>query len=70
VNDRSAEIRERLERLEEELRELEYEALARRAADPEGEDAAAAREAERRYARARRALVRAIAALGGGGDDE
>lgn len=65
MSDREEVIRERLEGIAEDLRELEYESLARRAADPEGDDAAEAREAERRAAKARRAVVRAIGALGG-----
>lgn len=63
MNDREEGIRSRLESIEEDLRDLEYSALSRRAADPDGEDAAAARAEERRLARARRAVARAIAAL-------
>lgn len=70
MSDRSESIRERLGALEEELRDLEYEALAARAADPEAVDAAERRESERKYARARRAVIRAIAALRDGEDDE
>ncbi|MFM7224076.1 MAG: hypothetical protein ACKOBG_07120 [Actinomycetota bacterium] len=68
MSDREDLVRARLESIEEELRDLEYSALARRAADPEGEDAAAARAEERRLARARRAVARAVAALGGTGE--
>lgn len=65
MNEREELIRERLEAVAEELREIEYESLARRAADPEGADAPSARESERRAAKARRAVLRAVAALGG-----
>lgn len=65
MNEREERIRERLETIAEDLRELEYESLARRAADPEGADAPSARESERRAAKARRAVLRAVSALGG-----
>ena len=70
MSDRTDAIRERLIAVEEELRDLEYEALARRAADPEGSDAADTRSEERRLARARRAVERAIAALRTDGDTD
>jgi hypothetical protein len=61
-------LAERLAAIEEELRDLAYERLADQARDPDGDAAAAAKEAERRLNQARRAVARAVAALGGGPD--
>jgi hypothetical protein len=59
-------IVERLRSIEEELRDLAYERL--RAASEDGNDAALADE--KRVLQARRAVERAIAALGGAAADD
>lgn len=57
-------IAERLEAVEEELRDLAYERLSAAASgEPEAEEVQAARADEKRLLQARRAVARAIAAL-------
>jgi hypothetical protein len=61
ADERVAEVRARLEAIAEELADLSLEALGRA-----GDGDAGGLEDERRVSRARRAVVRAIAALDGG----
>lgn len=61
ADERLAEVRARLEGIAEELADLSLEALGRA-----GDGDAGGLEDERRVSRARRAVVRAIAALDGG----
>jgi hypothetical protein len=66
VDDRLAELAERLAAIEEELRDLAYDRLAEAAHD--GDPTAAADE--QRLLRARRAVARAVEALRPGARDE
>jgi len=56
-------IAERLEAIEEELRDLAYERLSDAAASPESDEAVAAVAEEKRILQARRAIAKAIQAL-------
>jgi len=58
-------IVERLTVIEEELRDLAFDELTSVARDPDSDDALAARKAEKRLLQARRAVAKAIGALGG-----
>ena len=63
ADDRYEHIAERLAAIEEELRDLAYDRLRDRAADPESEEGKAADADERRLEQARRAVAKAIGAL-------
>ena len=63
TDDRYEHITERLAAIEEELRDLAYDRLRDRAADPESEAGKAADADEKRLEQARRAIARAIGAL-------
>ena len=59
-------IVERLNAIEEELRDLAFDELTSVARDPDSDEALAARTEEKRLLQARRAVAKAIDALGGG----
>jgi hypothetical protein len=61
--DRYEGIAERLEAIQEELRDLAYDRLRDRARDPDGEAGQAANKDEKRLEQARRAVAKAINAL-------
>ena len=63
MDDRYEHIAERLAAIEEELRDLAYDRLRDRAADPDSEAGKAADADEKRLEQARRAVARAIGAL-------
>jgi hypothetical protein len=63
VDDRYEHIAERLAAIEEELRDLAYDRLRDRAADPDSDAGKAADADEKRLEQARRAVARAIGAL-------
>ena len=63
ADDRYEHIAERLAAIEEELRDLAYDRLRDRAADPESEEGKVADADERRLEQARRAVAKAIGAL-------
>ncbi|HEX5613714.1 MAG TPA: hypothetical protein VFZ83_01040 [Acidimicrobiia bacterium] len=58
-------ILERLTAIEEELRDLALDVLTSAVRDPDSDDALAARTEEKRLLQARRAVAKAIGALGG-----
>lgn len=58
-------IVERLAVIEEELRDLAYDQLASAVGDPGSDESQAARREEKRLLQARRAVAKAITALGG-----
>ncbi|MDZ4825805.1 MAG: hypothetical protein SGJ13_04980 [Actinomycetota bacterium] len=58
-------IAERLASIEEELRDLAYERLAEAARAPDSDEGIAAAAEEKRVLQARRAIAKAIGALGG-----
>ena len=62
-DDRYGHIAERLAAIEEELRDLAYDRLRDRAADPDSEEGKAANADEKRLEQARRAVAKAIGAL-------
>ena len=62
-DDRYVNIAERLAAIEEELRDLAYDRLRDRAADPDSEEGKAANADEKRLEQARRAVAKAIGAL-------
>jgi hypothetical protein len=61
--DRYEGIAERLEAIQEELRDLAYDRLRDRARDPDSEAGQAANKDEKRLEQARRAVAKAITAL-------
>jgi len=63
TDDRYEHIAQRLTAIEEELRDLAYDRLRDRAADPESEEGRAADADEKRLEQARRAVAKAIGAL-------
>ena len=63
ADDRYEHIAERLAAIEEELRDLAYNRLRDRAADPESAEGKAADADEKRLEQARRAVAKAIGAL-------
>jgi hypothetical protein len=63
ADDRYEHIAQRLAAIEEELRDLAYDRLRDRAADPESEEGKAADADEKRLEQARRAVAKAIGAL-------
>jgi len=63
TDDRYEHITERLAAIEEELRDLAYDRLRDRAADPESEAGKAADADEKRLEQARRAVAKAIGVL-------
>jgi hypothetical protein len=63
TDDRYEHIAQRLAAIEEELRDLAYDRLRDRAADPESEEGKAADADEKRLEQARRAVAKAIGAL-------
>jgi len=63
MDDRYEHIAERLAAIEEELRDLAYDRLRDRAADPDSDAGKAADADEKRLEQARRAVARAIGAL-------
>jgi hypothetical protein len=63
-DDRYEHIAERLAAIEEELRDLAYDRLRERARDPDSEEGKAADAEEKRLEQARRAIAKAIVALG------
>jgi len=63
TDDRYEHIAQRLTAIEEELRDLAYDRLRDRAADPESEEGKAADADEKRLEQARRAVAKAIGAL-------
>lgn len=69
MTDRSGELVEQLRAIEEALRDLAYDRL-RDAADGDADAAADAAADEKRVLQARRAVERAIRALGGAPDDD
>ena len=62
-DDRYAGITERLEVIEEELRDLAYDRLRDRARDPDSDEGKAANKDEKRLEQARQAVAKAIGAL-------
>jgi hypothetical protein len=63
MDDRYEHIAERLAAIEEELRDLAYDRLRDRAADPDSHAGKAADADEKRLEQARRAVAKAIGAL-------
>jgi hypothetical protein len=63
MNERYEAITERLAAIEEELRDLAYDCLARVARAPDSEDAGVAAAEEKRLLQARRAVAKAMHAL-------
>jgi len=64
VNDRFERISEQLAAIEEELRDLAFERLTVVARAPDGDEGIAAAAEEKRLLQARRAIAKAIRALG------
>ncbi len=63
--ERFEDLADRLDAIEEEVRDLAYEHLAAAARDPDSDDAREAAAAEKRLNQARRAVAKAAAALRG-----